>query len=644
MSVRPRSGLLLLSCLLVLAGMACGLLGDSQPAVVSPTTESPSTMAVGPSPTAQAQLSYTDYSDAQLGLSLRYPQSWVRERESDRLIIASERELLTSDRFERQGAGVIIIVAPRADFPGDTLQDAFAGALDEFELASTGTYREEPTSTTIAGREAIVATVEQAAGEGSGGSLVYRMALFQVQNRVAIVAGVTLKQVEEQYAPALEAIINSLQLDESQTVDVPQPQGSLEYGETVRGTVLSGDASAWTFIGVEGETVDVSVRPLAEGLDVTVDLLDASHDSLLDSGPVDEAFGTETIRGLNLPASDEFTIVVRGFGQASGDYELQVVESGALSAAPSISVGATVEGSLEVNEQDDYAFRSSDGTPVTFLVEPEGELDVVVELLGSDGEVIVQEDSTYGREQMPFAPQADADYVVRVRGFAGAAGDYVIAVQPGEVTSGAGTTVSASDVLVDGTDEGHDFPFRATQDDVVQAIVQPEGDLDVVVEAWNDDTDEMEQRFDESYGREEVTFTVAETGNYFFKVVGFEGQAGSYTIDLIGPPTTIFELAVGDQVQADLGQATYIDYHLRLDPGQSVVIRAQPDPETDVTVGLTNSAGDVLAALDDGFSGEVEELRYTAAADSDERAIITLRVSDFFAEGGGTFTLSLQDG
>ena len=643
MIVRPGPGLLAFASLLLLAGMSCGLLGDTE-ATRAPVTNSPPTSTTAPTSTAQAEYSFTDYSDEQLGISLRYPENWVRHKESDSLTIASEPELLTSDRFESEGAGVIIIVAPRADLAGDTLQDAFDEALEEFDLASRGAYVEEPRNTTIAGQQAVVATIEQAADEDGGSRLVYRMALLQVQSRVALVAGVTLVQVEGRYAPTLESVINSVRLNESQTAEVPQPQGALEYGETVRGTILAGDASAWTFIGVEGETIDVTVRPLAEGLDVTVDLLDSFRTSLLDSSPIDEAFGTETIRGLDLPGSDEYTIVVRGFGQASGDYELQVAESGALSAAPSLAIGETVRGSLEVNEQDDYAFRSSDGMPITIFVEPEGELDVVVELLGSDDGIIVQEDSTYDREQLPFTPQADTDYIVRVRGFAGAGGDYVIAIQAGEAASAAGTTVTASDFLAAGAEDGHDFPFEAARDDVVQAMVQPEGDLDVVVEVWNDDTDELEQRFDESYGREEVTFAVAESGNYFFKVLGFDGQTGSYTVDLIGPPTTIFELAIGDQVQADFGQATFIDYHLRLDPGGSVAIRVQPDRETDVTLELTDSAGGFLAALDDGFSGEVEELHYTTPAGSGERAIVTLRVGDFSGEGGGTFTLLLQEG
>src|SRR5690606_33878453 len=162
--------------------------------------------------------------------------------------------------------------------------------------------------------------------------------------------------------------------------------------------ILPGRKAIWSFIGVEGERIDITARPLADDLDLTVDVQDDEGQSILSSGPVDDSFGVETIRGLTLPTSTQYTIVVSVFEQASGPFELAVVEAGSLTSAQAISTGDTLNGSLEIDEQDDYLFSSVSRDAVTIVVNPVGELDVVVEVLTLDGEVVFQQDRSYGQE------------------------------------------------------------------------------------------------------------------------------------------------------------------------------------------------------------------------------------------------------
>jgi hypothetical protein len=638
-----RTALLLFTILAGAPLLACGLLDGQRALSPEPTSSIPATARSSPasSTTTAPVTTFTSFEDEQLGLTLRYPEAWSLEQSGDSVTIASEPALLRSDRFDREGAGVHVIVESPDNVDTGSLAQILAESLERLEFFEDGELVEGPSIVTIDGREVAVATIEET-DEVSGQTLVYLVTLIRSATRTALVTGVTLEQYAAQFQPTLESVANSVQLTEVTATEIPASQGMVAYGEAVQGAIAQGQGSAWTFIGVEGERIDVTVRPLEEELDVTVDVVDGSGTSILPSGPVDDAFGTETVRGLELPASDQFTVLIQGFAQASGNYELTVAEAGAGSAAQSLAVGESLRGTLEADEQDDYVLRSADGSPVVVVVEPEGELDVVVEIIGPDGGVIIQEDSSYGREQLPFTPDAETNYIVRVRGFAGAAGDYQVTLQSGGVSE-AGTSIWISNSLPEDDSEGDDYPFTAAADDVVQAIVQPEGDFDVVVEVWNDDTDQIEETIDESYGREEVTFTATQIGNYYFKILGFEGQEGAYSINLIGPPTTLFELAIGDQVEGQMDEAALIQYTLRINPSDEILIRVTPDADTDVVVELSDLEDNVLAEVDDGFSGEAEELPYQAPADTGDGEIHFLRVSDFSGEAGGTYSMTITE-
>lgn len=633
-----RSGILLLLLIFIIPALACGFLGEATP-TASPTLV-PSSMPPPATATSIQQEVFVDYELAGQGLSFRHPQSWQVEANENSVVVASDAGLLTAQTFDRDGAGALIIVGPVETFEGDGLEGALLAAIEQIEFTTNDRVVEGPTLTTINGQEAVRATVE---GSSTGGNqvLLIDVTLVRTAERAAFISAVTLQGVHDQYQETLETLIQSVVLQPLVTTEVLEPQGSLEYGQTVEGSIAPGGNTSWTFIGVEGERIDLTVRPLDENLDVTVDIRDNQDNSILPAGPVDESFGAETIRGLSLPASAQYTVVVSGFEQASGPFELAIAEAGALTSAQSIALGDTLNGTLELDEQDDYLFNSSTQEPVTVVLIPEGDLDVVLEVLDGEGAIIYQEDRSYGQEQLSFTPTEGSDYILRVRGYAGAAGEYSINFVAGGVGS-TGTTLIVSDSLDEGDDEGDDYPFAVDQGEVARAIVDPDGEFDVVVEVWNDDTDVLVESFDESFGREEVNFTAGETGNYYFKVLGFEGQGGSYTITLNGPPEVTFELIAGDQVSGDLGQSSLIDYHLRLQGGETVQIGAQPDADTDIVVELFDPEGNSLASADEGFSGETEQLSFTAPDTDDESIVYRLRISNFSGEPGGTFTLTID--
>jgi hypothetical protein len=159
---------------------------------------------------------------------------------------------------------------------------------------------------------------------------------------------------------------------------------------------------------------------------------------------------------------------------------------------------------------------------------------------------------------------------------------------------------------------------------------------------WNDDTDEMEESVDASFGQEQVNFTAGGAGNYYFKVLGFEGQGGSYTITLNGAPDVDFELLPGDEVTCDMGQSSNIDYYVRLDPGETLRVSVSPDADTDIVAEILDLDENVLSSIDDGFSGEPEQLDYTAPGGGTEGALYLIRVRSFSGETGGTFSMTLE--
>lgn len=620
---------------LSLPALGCGIL----PVAPATTTPEPTSTNTPPTAVATPALTYVDHEVSDLGLSLRYPQTWELSEDESTIVVASDVGLLTSQQFE-QGAGVLIVVDPEVSFTGDSLEAALEKAMEQFSFTDNDRIIEGPRQLIINGQEAVTATIEGADVDGDQ-TLVVFVTLLRRGQRTAFVAAITLQSALEQYRETLQIVSNSVVLEQRDEGDIEEVQGQLQYGQSVSGEINPGRKASWSFIGVEGERIDITARPLADDLDLTVDVQDDEGQSILSSGPVDDSFGVETIRGLTLPASAQYTIVISGFEQASGPFELAVGEAGSLTSAQAISTGDTLNGSLEIDEQDDYLFSSVSRDAVTIVVNPVGELDVVVEVLTLDGDVVFQQDSSYGQEQLSFTPEADTDYILRVRGYAGASGQYAITLQAGGVGSTGSTLVNFATLEADDS-EGHDFPFTVDQGEVVQAIVTPEEEFDVVIEVWNDNTDVLEESIDASFGREQLTFTAGQGGNYYFKVLGFEGQGGSYSITLSGAPNVIFELIAGDEVSGDMGQHMAIDYYVRLDPGGALLVDATPDVDTDIVLEILDLSQTLLASADEGFSGESEQLAYTASPDSPEGATYILRVRDFEGNPGGTYSLSIE--
>ena len=420
---------------------------------------------------------------------------------------------------------------------------------------------------------------------------------------------------------------------------LPETEGMLLYGDSVTGSVTGSGPSAWEFIGLEDEVVDLIVEPLDDGLDVIVNVLDESGASILESGEVDESFGMEEIHALAITAPGTFYVTVTGFGGSVGEYQITLTETGATvtNGDNMIAYGDRVSGEIDAaGEMATWRFSGSEGDVVALALEPAGDFDAILDLQDSTGASILigeERDYSFDAEYAIVSLPGDGEYSIVVKGFEGSTGSYELAVN-----GAAGSVVSASDTLAEGdNEEGHAFPFTAPAGEVVGIVVEPEGDLDVVVEIQDGDGEALRsQPFDASFGTESFAFGVPEDGNYSFRVKGFEGGLGSYEVTLLGSDRTIFELAYNDVVSGRTGADGLIEYAVTGLAGDIMTVAVESDSDIDPMIAVRDLDDNVLVEVDEAVAGEVEELSYTF----EEEALVIIRVRDFF-ENAGNFVLTV---
>ena len=297
-----------------------------------------------------------------------------------------------------------------------------------------------------------------------------------------------------------------------------------------------------------------------------------------------------------------------------------------------------------------YSFAGVADDVVGMIVTPFGEFDAVVDVVdASGGSLLARErDASFGPENVIVALPADGVYTINIYGFDGATGtfDLPIGFPLTNVVIAAADTLEAED-----EGEGHSFPFTTLRaGDMVGIYVEPSEGLDVAIQVRQGDAlveglgFDPERGFDASIDVEEFVMLLEETGNYSFRILNsqddFAGNTGDYEVVLIGTPEVIFELAYGDVVDARTNADGLVDYVISGLAGESMVVNvASDDDSIDTVIEIMDLDENVLATIDDAFSGEVEELVYTFASDE----LVIIRVRDFFGgEGDFVMTVDMQ--
>ncbi|RMF81165.1 MAG: hypothetical protein D6737_05860 [Chloroflexi bacterium] len=205
--------------------------------------------------------------------------------------------------------------------------------------------------------------------------------------------------------------------------------GAIEAGQTVRGSIAEGERHAWTFDGVAGDTISITLDDEGSGFDHFFTLVGP------DGAPVDvfidhlhSATIQSFISAFNLPVSGPYTIEVHAHPDipfVTGDYALTFANLTLTTATPipsntpfatfepsptlppptrppltntplaaaaqtvergTIEAGQTVRGSVAEGERHAWTFEGEAGDVVSIVLDDEGSFfDHSLTLLGPDG-------------------------------------------------------------------------------------------------------------------------------------------------------------------------------------------------------------------------------------------------------------------
>jgi hypothetical protein len=586
-----------------------------------------------PTEEPEPEVELTRFESAEAGYAIQYPAGWFTDGMAEFMTFASAEELLDSPDPGEEGGVVLVVVGTEGDFDDPDPVAILQQMTDEIGMVEEEGMEvvQAPTAVTLNGNDG--ATTSFKGTTDSGTPLSAYITVAKSGGQVIVMVAATPSATESEFQPIFEAMANSIEIFEPVAPPPPESGGTLLYGTTQTGSVTAAGPAAWDFIGLEGETIDIIVRPLADDFDVIFDLIDESGNSVLDI-EVDESFGTEELRSFTLPASGTYIISIYGFGGSTGDYELTLAEAGTMTGtAGSISYGDLMVGAIASTETASWTFNGAEGDFVDITVTPY-EFDLVVDVLDPSGLSILDEgpvDDSFDTEfiRVLFLPETGT-YTIAVSGYEGEVGDYEVMVN---LSNGGlpGSILFAADTLEEAeTIEGHAFPFTALTGEIVTFHVNPELGFDTVVQIINDDTDEILDEIDYTTGFEEVIFSVPEDGNYYFLVLGFEGAYGEYDATLLGSDYVIFELAYGDGVIGRFGPDGVIDYIFRGTAGDSVTFTAETNDELDLMMTMTDLDDNLILSIDEYVEGGTETLTYTFTED----LVVFLTVSEFNAMQG----------
>lgn len=220
------------------------------------------------------------------------------------------------------------------------------------------------------------------------------------------------------------------------------PEGSMDYGESVSNEVTNALGDNWTFNGMEGDVITIDMIGLS--MDDTYLDLYGPDNSLLSSDDDGGAGYFARIDRFELPGDGIYTVVARGFGGIAGTYELYLALGESLVGDDSnagnpvsegeIEWGAIVEGTVESADGDLWTFSGTAGTPVRIELNGASLQDTYLELYDPDGVLVASDDdSGPGNSSLieAYILESDGVYSIIVRGYGGQTGTYALSLEEG---------------------------------------------------------------------------------------------------------------------------------------------------------------------------------------------------------------------
>ena len=190
--------------------------------------------------------------------------------------------------------------------------------------------------------------------------------------------------------------------------------GDAAYGQLERGRLeVDNNFHLWRFSGTTGDVINVTIRPLPDDLDVVVDIIDPIGLSILPNGYVDEAYGTEYIRGAVLPTSGEYLILVWGYQDSTGPYELELD----LSHNGRLSHTLFGQHPLPAGQTKEHYFWAEAGDHLNAFVNPDFDFDLIVRLFDDNDRRLLEVDDRFGIEMVSWTAPAAGRYYWQIVGY-----------------------------------------------------------------------------------------------------------------------------------------------------------------------------------------------------------------------------------
>lgn len=232
-----------------------------------------------------------------------------------------------------------------------------------------------------------------------------------------------------------------------------------------------------------------------------------------------------------------YTIQVSGFESSAGQFQL-LVTGRDTAGTPTSNNPATIEpgviftATLRPDTVQSHTFAGRAGTEALFFLIPAGALDLVAQVAGENGDVLltVNEGFVGEAEVVRFVPPAAGNYTLQVSSFGQSSGDYtagmvgstaVLLDQRGTVSAGSAVGYT---MLVSTSEARLILLFPAEGFDAMLQIRDEEGEI-------------LVQSDTRIAGETELLwFRPERGGEYTVRIVGFAGAGGDYRVLVVALP------------------------------------------------------------------------------------------------------------
>ncbi len=297
----------------------------------------------------------------------------------------------------------------------------------------------------------------------------------------------------------------------------------------------------------------------------------------------------------------------------------------------SVMPGVAVNGRIDSGVRDVWSFQVDSDQYITVLATPsEPFLDLILTIVGPDGQIITRVDSGYAGNA-EVAPDMllgnSGTYYVEVAEFSGQPGPYTLqlTVNNTPLFSGGGQIQFGQGIQSTlPTNTQHIWTFAGTASHEISIVLTPDDTVDVILNLYGPDGTRL-IALDEGFsGDAEVVsgFTLPLTGQYNLVVRSFAGNSGSYTLVLDeGSEQTENFYDAGDMVYGDVKQETFQpnEAHIWFFQGRAedeVMIEVIPLQESlDLDIWLLDPNLERLAAVDEFLEGGSEVIHQTLPSD-----------------------------